>query len=45
MREANDGTLTFAMIETADALEDVEAIAATPGIDALFIGPYDLSTR
>ena len=44
MREANDGTLTFAMIETATALDNVDAIAATPGIDALFIGPYDLAT-
>jgi 4-hydroxy-2-oxoheptanedioate aldolase len=44
LREANDGTLTLAMIETATALGNVEAIAATPGIDALFIGPYDLST-
>ena len=44
LREANDGTLTLAMIETPAALGNVEAIAATPGIDALFIGPYDLST-
>lgn len=44
MREANEGTLTFAMIETATALANVDAIAATPGIDALFIGPYDLAT-
>ncbi len=44
LREANEGTLTFAMIETATALANVDAIAATPGIDALFIGPYDLST-
>jgi 4-hydroxy-2-oxoheptanedioate aldolase len=44
LREANDGTLTLAMIETATALSNVDAIAATPGIDALFIGPYDLST-
>lgn len=41
---ANAGTLTFAMIETPEALTNVEAIAGTPGIDALFIGPYDLST-
>jgi len=41
---ANDGTLTFAMIETPEALRNAEAIAGTPGIDALFIGPYDLST-
>ena len=41
---ANSGTLTLAMIETPEALANAEAIAATPGIDALFIGPYDLST-
>jgi 4-hydroxy-2-oxoheptanedioate aldolase len=44
LREANAGTLTLAMIETPTALANVEAIAATDGIDALFIGPYDLST-
>jgi len=44
LREANDGTLTLAMIETPTALANVDAIATTPGIDALFIGPYDLST-
>ncbi len=44
IREANDGTLTLAMIETTTALGNVDAIAATDGIDALFIGPYDLST-
>jgi len=43
LREANSGTLAFAMIETAAALANVEAIAATPGIDALFVGPYDLA--
>ena len=44
MREANNGTLAFAMIETAAALDCVDAIASTPGIDALFVGPYDLAT-
>jgi 4-hydroxy-2-oxoheptanedioate aldolase len=44
LREANDGTLTLAMIETKEALANVNAIAGTPGIDALFIGPYDLAT-
>src|SRR5262249_37075681 len=43
LREANALTVTFAMIETKTALENVEAIAATPGIDALFLGPADLS--
>lgn len=44
MREANDGTLAFAMVETAAALVCVDAIASTPGIDGLFVGPYDLAT-
>ena len=43
LREANALTVTFAMIETRTALDNVEAIAATPGIDALFLGPADLS--
>lgn len=44
LREANQGTLALAMIETPTALNDVNDIAATDGIDALFVGPYDLST-
>ncbi|MEJ2376908.1 MAG: aldolase/citrate lyase family protein [Pseudolabrys sp.] len=44
LREANEETLTLAMIETPAALNDVEDIAQTDGIDALFVGPYDLST-
>jgi 4-hydroxy-2-oxoheptanedioate aldolase len=43
LREANSGTLVFAMVETAAALGNVNVIAATPGIDALFVGPYDLA--
>ncbi|MCC6775446.1 MAG: hypothetical protein IT537_02245 [Hyphomicrobiales bacterium] len=43
LREANELTMTFAMIETRTALDNVEAIAAMPGIDALFLGPADLS--
>jgi 4-hydroxy-2-oxoheptanedioate aldolase len=43
LREANNLTLTFAMIETRTALDNLDAIAATPGIDALFLGPSDLS--
>jgi 4-hydroxy-2-oxoheptanedioate aldolase len=42
-REANSRTLVILMIETADALANVEAIAATPGVGALFMGPYDMS--
>lgn len=43
LREANRLTLVFAMIETTAALEHVEEIAATPGLDGLFVGPSDLS--
>jgi 4-hydroxy-2-oxoheptanedioate aldolase len=31
------------MIETARGLAEVDAIAATPGVDGLFIGPIDLA--
>jgi hypothetical protein len=31
------------MIETPEGLENVEAIAATPGLDGLYIGPSDLT--
>jgi 2-keto-3-deoxy-L-rhamnonate aldolase RhmA len=30
-------------IEHRDAISSVDQIAAVPGIDALFVGPYDLS--
>ncbi len=35
--------LVIGMIETREALDNVEAIAATPGLDGLYIGPSDLS--
>jgi len=41
--EANRRVLVFAMIETAEGLADVDAIAATPGLDGLYVGPADLS--
>ena len=31
------------MVEEASALDEIDAIAATPGVDALFIGTSDLS--
>ncbi len=43
LREANRMTVVFAMIETVEALANVEEIAATPGLDGLFVGPSDLS--
>src|SRR5215207_6696594 len=35
--------LCIAQIETAGGLENVEEIAATPGLDGLYIGPADLA--
>jgi 4-hydroxy-2-oxoheptanedioate aldolase len=43
LNEGNAFTFTLAMIETRAALDNVGAIAATPGIDGLFLGPADLS--
>jgi len=43
LREANDHVVTLAMIETRTALDNLDAIAQTPGIDGLFLGPSDLS--
>ena len=41
--EANGEILAFAMIETQEAFDNVESIAATPGLDGLYIGPADLT--
>ncbi len=41
----NRRTRCWPMIETAEALAEVEAIAALPTVDGLFLGPYDLSLR
>jgi 2-keto-3-deoxy-L-rhamnonate aldolase RhmA len=41
--EINGDVLIIAMIETAEAVGHAEAIAATPGIDVLFIGSSDLT--
>jgi 4-hydroxy-2-oxoheptanedioate aldolase len=43
LREANDYIVTLAMIETRTALQNFDAIIATPGIDGFFLGPSDLS--
>ncbi len=44
MRHTNDEVCVIAQIETAEGLANVEAIAATDGIDALWIGQFDLTT-
>ncbi|CAN5671736.1 aldolase/citrate lyase family protein [soil metagenome] len=35
--------LCFVMVETREGLEKVEEIAATPGLDGIYIGPADLA--
>ena len=42
-RDHNQDVLVVCMLEHIDAVENVDAILAEPGIDATFIGPYDLS--
>ena len=41
--EANKQIVTLAMIETTRALEELDAIVATPGLTGVYIGPSDLS--
>ncbi len=43
--QANRETFLTVQIETPEALANVEAIAAVPGVDVLFLGPGDLSLR
>ena len=40
---ANDNVLTIVQIETGEALNNAEEIAAVDGVDVLFVGPLDLS--
>ncbi|MBS0433556.1 MAG: 2,4-dihydroxyhept-2-ene-1,7-dioic acid aldolase [Proteobacteria bacterium] len=41
--KANDTIVRFAMIETAQALDNLDAILSVEGLDAIYIGPSDLS--
>ncbi len=40
---ANKTIVRFAMIETAQALDNLDAILSVEGLDAIYIGPSDLS--
>lgn len=42
-REANDSTVVICQIESELGVKNVEAIAATPGVDVLWIGHFDLT--
>ncbi|MEM8728548.1 MAG: aldolase/citrate lyase family protein [Pseudomonadota bacterium] len=39
----NDEVLALAMIETAEGVANLEEIAATPGLDGVYVGPADLT--
>ena len=41
--ESNARTLAFAMVETRAALDALDGILETPGIDGVFVGPSDFS--
>ncbi|KAL6711739.1 hypothetical protein ACN47E_004673 [Coniothyrium glycines] len=43
MTTANETILTMIQIETRAGVENVDAIAAVPGVDVIFIGPNDLA--
>lgn len=42
-QHANATVLKIAMVETTEALANVEAICATPGLDGVYVGPSDLA--
>jgi 2-keto-3-deoxy-L-rhamnonate aldolase RhmA len=42
-RRANLDTLVFGLIEDIEGVENVQAIAAVPGLDGLVLGPFDLA--
>lgn len=42
---ANEETFLIVQIETPQAVENVEAIAAVPGVTGMFVGPGDLGLR
>lgn len=39
---ANDEVLAIAMVETREALDNLESILAVPGLDGIYVGPSDL---
>lgn len=42
-RVANETVCCIVMIETKEAVEDIDAILSVPGIDGVYVGPVDLS--
>ena len=44
LKRANDEIFVMLQVETPQAIDNLEEIGKVPGVDALFIGPMDLST-
>ena len=42
-KEANSEIACIVMIETAEGIDNLEAIVTTPGVDGVYIGPSDLA--
>ncbi len=45
IQSAGEELLVMRQIESAEAVENVTAIAGTEGVDMLFVGPFDLSAN
>ena len=43
LNQANQTTFIAVQAESPQAIENLESIASTPGVDAIFVGPADLS--
>lgn len=43
LKKANDSTVIVVHIETKLGYENIEEIVTTPGIDMVYVGPYDFS--
>ena len=41
-RTANDNILVAIILETKEAVDNLASIAAVPGLDVIFVGPFDL---
>lgn len=41
--EANNEIIGWAMVETKEAMGNLDAIASTPGLDGIYVGPADLT--
>lgn len=42
-RTSNESTLVVVNVEGVEGVENLEEIASVPGVDVIFLGPYDLS--